>query len=244
MLEKTLLQLGLDEKEASIYLAALSLGPSSIQNISKKSGVNRSTIYTFLSELKSKNLISETISGRKRLFVATDPEELKGLLVRQQAALDKIMPELKGLFNIEAGRPKIRFFETLPEIKQIHLSLLDEGPKEIFAFLDIDEFTQVMGWDWTQEYVSKRLSKKIPIKVIANEHASSRDVYSRNKEEFREMRIFPGENPFWANIEIYPSTNKIFITSLKKEKWALVIESETIISTLKIFFNFMWERLD
>lgn len=244
MLEKTLLQLGLDEKEASIYLASLALGPSSIQNIAKKSGVKRSTIYGIVSDLKSKNLISETIKGQKRLFVAADPEELKGLLERQQVALEKIMPELKGLFNVEIGRPKIKFFETLPEIKKVHIGLLDDSPKEILSFLAISDFIETMGPEWTKEYVVKRVSKHTFIKAISNEHPSSRDVSSRNKEELRETRILPKKSQFSVNIELYPDTNKIFISSLKQEKWALVIESETITSAMKLFFEFMWERLD
>lgn len=42
-LENKLKELGLADKEARVYLASLELGSDTVQNIAKKSGVNRAT---------------------------------------------------------------------------------------------------------------------------------------------------------------------------------------------------------
>ena len=43
--------LGLSEHEAAVYLAALELGEANIQEISRKSGVKRTSIYNFIDTL-------------------------------------------------------------------------------------------------------------------------------------------------------------------------------------------------
>ncbi|MCK4799448.1 TrmB family transcriptional regulator, partial [Candidatus Parcubacteria bacterium] len=48
MLEKSLHEFGLKEKEIKIYLALLDLGPSSIRKIAELAKVNRGTSYDIL----------------------------------------------------------------------------------------------------------------------------------------------------------------------------------------------------
>ena len=45
MLNLELRKLGLKEKEVSVYLAALELGFTSVQNIAKHAGLSRPTVY-------------------------------------------------------------------------------------------------------------------------------------------------------------------------------------------------------
>jgi len=100
--------LGISEKEAQIYLAALELGPSSVLNISRKANVKRATIYEMMDELKNKKLIVETKKGDKRLFMALEPYELKEKIKKQERIMGKIMPELNGISNLGEYKPKIR----------------------------------------------------------------------------------------------------------------------------------------
>ncbi|OGF20302.1 hypothetical protein A2Y83_02925 [Candidatus Falkowbacteria bacterium RBG_13_39_14] len=65
MTYKDLIKLGFNEKEAKIYLAALELGETVIQRISKKSGVNRTSAYHVIARLKEKGLM-RTITKRKK----------------------------------------------------------------------------------------------------------------------------------------------------------------------------------
>ena len=49
-------QIGLTEKEAKVYLAALELGEKAVQVIAQKAGVNRATTYFILESLIEKGL--------------------------------------------------------------------------------------------------------------------------------------------------------------------------------------------
>ena len=50
-LYQQLKQLGLEEKQAKIYLASLELGPDTAQNIAYKASLKRPTTYVILEEL-------------------------------------------------------------------------------------------------------------------------------------------------------------------------------------------------
>jgi|SRR3989344_829968 len=69
--EKELQALGLSEKEAKVYLAALVLGPDTVQNIAKKAGINRPTAYLQIESLKEKGIISEVEKDKKILLAGT-----------------------------------------------------------------------------------------------------------------------------------------------------------------------------
>lgn len=59
MLEKYLQEIGLSEKEAQIYLALLQVDNDSIQGLSNRTKINRTTLYPVLESLSKKGLVSE-----------------------------------------------------------------------------------------------------------------------------------------------------------------------------------------
>ncbi|MCX6712822.1 MAG: helix-turn-helix domain-containing protein, partial [Candidatus Vogelbacteria bacterium] len=75
-LEQYLQAIGLSDKEAKVYLANLQLGPSPIQDISRQSGLKRSTVYEIVKTLKDKGLIQTTQHDKKKLFIAEEPANL------------------------------------------------------------------------------------------------------------------------------------------------------------------------
>ena len=68
MLERELMEIGLNEKEVKVYLASLELGQSAVQAIANKSGVNRATTYFVIEGLTTKGLISSFHQGKKQFF--------------------------------------------------------------------------------------------------------------------------------------------------------------------------------
>src|SRR3989344_4562656 len=116
--EKELQALGLSEKEAKVYLAALVLGPDTVQNIAKKAGINRPTAYLQIESLKEKGILSEVEKDKKVLYMAESPDRLSSLLntyekelAFKKAELERVMPSLLESFNKAGERPKVRFFE-------------------------------------------------------------------------------------------------------------------------------------
>src|SRR5689334_22685697 len=103
---KELEDIGLSEKEARVYLAALELGRTTAEKLATQAKVNRSTTYVQLESLMQKGLMSTYVEGKKTYFAPESPEFLRQVFVKQQAelaakkgGLEQILPELVHLFE-------------------------------------------------------------------------------------------------------------------------------------------------
>lgn len=126
MFEKYLLEIGFSDKEVKVYTSALELGESSVLEISRKSKINRTTIYPILNSLKEKGLISFIQKGKKQLFFAESPEKLKiyvDIKIRELETNKEKLPELikqLGAFeNRRSNKPIVRFYEGNEEIRNV-----------------------------------------------------------------------------------------------------------------------------
>jgi len=106
MLLKDLTSLGLSDKEAKTYLTLLELEVASVAEITKASGLNRSSTYVTLEGLKKKGLVSMTGEEPVCRFVATSPEVLlrsvEDQAAKEQLKLERIKSlilELKGMYK-------------------------------------------------------------------------------------------------------------------------------------------------
>ena len=124
-LEGSLVDIGLAQKEAGVYIALLQLGHSTVSQISRRANINRTTGYDILDSLCTKGLVS--ISGKepKQEYTAESPEALakfiSGEIRRKNEALQKteeIIPELKSIHNIK-DRPKVFFYEGRDGLEKV-----------------------------------------------------------------------------------------------------------------------------
>lgn len=118
MLEKYLQDIGLNEKEATLYLALVQVDNSSVIDLSKKTKINRSTVYVVLEGLAKKGLVSETTVGKKTHYQAEPPERLETFVERQKVNLDEqskrlkdIIPQIKTVQRETGERPVVKYFE-------------------------------------------------------------------------------------------------------------------------------------
>ena len=71
---------GLSNKEIKVYLAALEMGTATANELSKKSGLNRSTVYDLLKALVEKGISSTVIKNNASYFEVVEPERLVSIL--------------------------------------------------------------------------------------------------------------------------------------------------------------------
>jgi sugar-specific transcriptional regulator TrmB len=76
MLEKDLESFGLTTGEAKAYLALMTLGPSTVGPIAKKSSISYSKIYEVLQRLIEKGLVSSTTKEKTRHYQAVPPSRI------------------------------------------------------------------------------------------------------------------------------------------------------------------------
>ena len=131
---ETLLELGLTENEARVYLACLGLGPATAIQIARTAEIKRPTVYTIVDSLQTKGLISIEVRGLKQKFVAEDPAKLETVLELKRSSFKKILPELQALKNAQDDGGFIRYFEGMEGIKSVYESMIrDIRPHEDYS---------------------------------------------------------------------------------------------------------------
>ena len=248
MYERELQTLGLSEKEAKVYLSALELGASTVQNIAKKSGVNRATTYVQIESLKEKGLVSEFEKGKKTFYVAESPERLQSLfkifeteLDFRKSELQRILPTMLELFAGMGERPKVRFFEGREGIHLMREDVAKLKVKQIYSIINRDKVKQFAP-DFKEEYINHRIEKKIPIQVIYTRESGGPDSTEKDAAEYRQSKFIPFDKfPIKADITIYD--DKVILEGYGKKVIGIVIESEAIAVTFKAIFLNLWEKL-
>lgn len=239
---KNLQQIGLTDKEAGVYLAALELGPASIQAVTKKSAIKRSTVYDIIKNLKTQGLMSETTKGKRRLIVAADPDTLKRMVKEKEKILREILPGLKSLSNVGFVKPRIMFFERREGLREIWRDTLNIKSKMTYWISPVSQLIETVGEDFVYKYIEERTKRGIWIKSI---HVTSKQVPTYKylnpityERTLRKVRFTPMEIDIPNTIIIYD--NKVGIISTKKEGFGFVVESEDYAKSMKAFYDLLW----
>lgn len=153
-LTKALLQINLTEKEIAVYLVLLEKGSLPVQDIARQTGINRVTTYAAIDELKAKGLVAESRKGKRKLFIAEDPETLKSLLNEKTEQLEKekasleniILPALKAININQESKPQIKFFEGADGIDKVYDDYILNS-KNVIACGSYDSVLKVSSWE-------------------------------------------------------------------------------------------------
>ncbi len=233
--------LGLTEEELAVYLAALELGQANLQEISRKSGVKRTSIYNFLDRLKGRQLLIETKKGKRHVYSAAKPSHLLQLERSRMVSLERLVPQLLAIDNRARHKPKVTYHESIDGMKEIYGQML-EDKQTIYAWEDLDRMFDIMPPQWTKTYPTERAAKKIPLRAITRDTPFAREfVAEKNVEYSRESRLLPAEE-FGTDIEIFG--DKVALFSLRKDfPFGVLIEDPGLARTLKIIWQEQWSCL-
>jgi len=117
-------ELGLEEKEAKVYLALLSLGEATATKVSAKTNLDRTLMYQLAGKLIEKGLVSYIIKNNVKYFSAANPKKLIQDLKEKEKQLQKAMPSLINLTNIQEQETKVEIYRGKEGIKTILKDIL------------------------------------------------------------------------------------------------------------------------
>ena len=244
MLEK----LGFSEKEAKVYLAALEMAESSVQNIAKKAGVNRATTYVILEKLMGYGLISTYEKGKKTIFVAENPQELLHIIREEKNEVEEREKEIKdnlnqltAIYNREKGKPIVRFFEGADGLESLDRYARSSLRKnsEILSISPLD-IVEKLFLDRRKKSLNERIRLGIKSRAIYT-YDKGEFSTSQNKAELREGIYIPREKfPLNATITIYPEWGVKLYYYDEIHPYGVAIESQDLARNFKLFFELAW----
>jgi sugar-specific transcriptional regulator TrmB len=230
-------KIGLNEKEASVYLALLELGTASVQSIAQKATLKRPTTYLILDELQAKELVSVMPQSKKALFTAESPEHLINELSKRQELLKRFLPDLLALHNAKKEKPKVQLFYGKEGIGKVY-DILFESP-EVWFFATISDAFSIFP-EMPKELMAKVRARKIKVREILTQ--TEQDIkYAKTipVDEQYQIRVIPASMRFMTDNAIFG--DHVVFFSYHPQIFAVMITSREVSQSLKTLYELAWQ---
>jgi sugar-specific transcriptional regulator TrmB len=240
---KILEDLGLSENESRVYLASLSLGPSTIQKIAKAAEVKRTTTYTLIESLQKKGLINIDVNGFKKAYTAASPEQLELIIDQKREEFKKQLPELLSLHNLKGGESFIKYYEGNEAVLSVYENnLKDIKPGEKYMVIsDAEKVFDIYGKRFNQ-FVERRAKLDLDIRMILQDNAWSRDYKKYEKNYNHSVRFLPKETNLVTNLVITPQ--RVLIHQINPPVIGIVIENKSVVKMHQEIFEVLWKTCE
>lgn len=249
-LEADLKRVGLSDKEAAVYVACLTLGPSTVLRISRKAGVARSTTYLILNSLIKQGLISTYHKGVKQYFMAEKPSELERLVHRQiehlrdqEDYLRDLVPRLTALMSQDDSRPVVRYYEGKAGLRAMRsdMARVSESNDIWYNFAPMDYLKLVFG-DEDFTYDKQRLARGIKSKTLFTTKSAKVKAHLLDSSDPRRMhRKFIDPKKYSSGTGITVLRDRVAVGTLEGKLGGFIVESASVATALREIFELLWE---
>lgn len=247
-------EVGLGDKEAHLYLSSLKLGNALVKDIAKQAGLNRTTAYNLLLELRKQGLVSSYQKRGLTHFSVVSPDRLRDVLKRRieeqermMSVLGDLMPELKGLYNSQLKGANVQMYDGIESLANIYYWLYGDARYP-------DEGLEIANWGGKFELFPTALrndllklvkERKIFVRSLLVEDENTRvwKAGDGGKSQNKEIRLLKDMGwDFFANIEL--CRNKIAIVTYRDDVnfHAVLIESRELAAVFKLLFEALWKQ--
>lgn len=253
--EKDLKKLGLSDKEAAVYLAAIGLGASPVQPIARKAKVARATTYLVLESLMKMGFISKYTEGDKTMFVAEAPGQLVRLLDERERQLEKnrdeldqLLPKLQAYVKSSDERPVVRYYAGLEGIKTVRNEMIMlSRPGDVWYQMAAADAMQAAFGDVEQAtYKKQRRAKRIESRaIVAVQSPELREQLEKSTEKkWAERKFVSPKKQYTSQANMTIMSDRIVISTYTDKVGGMLIESEAVAKMVAELFEMAWNSLE
>ncbi len=230
-----LIEAGLTDKEAKVYLAVLHGGKLTLAGIAKATKINRTTLYRPVDALLARDYLSKTINGRRIFYIAENPAKIVRLARKKQELLEALVPMLADVYRTVNVQPKITTYEGAEGLMKVfvdafqiaHYTKTFFSPGKFDSVLSMKKNGRVL-FDMMQEYGFKAQG-------LCADNPAGRQFMKQYKGAPIEVRLMPHGMDFPVEFMIF---NQSLIIASYEHLFAVVIESPDI----KLFIETLWDH--
>jgi len=241
--KEKLKDLGIDGKEADVYLALLRMKKATIIQLAKKTGIKRTTVYHLIDALIEKNLIFAYEKDGSKDFVAENPElALRKMIEDKKEVVKSLVPDLRKIFGTSPIHPEIRLFENESGIKKVLEDVLSCQEKICRYYICDFNLEDFVGKSFVDQFVKKRIEKGIhSLSLRSFKYKPEREKETTHAKQHREVRFLPEGMKMKPYMCIYD--NKVAVISSKEEKLGFIIEAKEFAEAQKNIFDTIWNTI-
>lgn len=237
-LKNTLIEIGLSEKEALIYLSILKVSTASLTNISEASGIKRTTLYGYIDILLNKWFIIKVVKSKRILYKASNPENILKDMQKKSNVFSKNLPKLIEIYEQSSSKPSFVVHEKLSGIKSIYKEI-QEGYNNIYAIVSAQAFTENIKLNDRLQFLEWIKKNGNKIYNLAEDNIEWRKFAKEYAKGEMSLRFLPKEFNISTDILIYG--NKTAFISFKNLNW-VVINNKEIADCMKWLHQIAWKK--
>jgi len=230
-MKSELMQIGLSEQEAEVYLYLLKEKHQNAARIAKETNINRSVTYHILESLIQQGVVSYVLVNGVKRFSATKPESLIDIVKAKADTLKKILPQLKSMNPEVSTDSNVEVFQGVQGGLAVMKDIIKTG-KDYVAFGEDKSFHEVMG-TLAEQYVRQLKDLKIKERILVP--AGQNVILGK----YSELRYLPKDLKLPAITAIYG--DKVAIAIFQKPYYSIVIESKDLAATYRSLFELLWK---
>ena len=251
MKKELLAQLGLGQKEITVYLALLKQGKTTPAKIALTTKLNRATVYHLCKNLVSKGLVTEDLGGTTLYVVPTPPSDLNSLikkerdhLKKREGLINEVINEL-SLVSVEKNYPvpRIQFIEENKLENHLYASAqrwndsVLKYDKIWWGFQDHSFVQTYLPWiKWLWETAHKITN----VKLLSNQSDIEKSL--RTKYTRRDIKFLAAELDFTASIWI-AGDYLIMVATRQNPHYLVEIHDATLAENMRRLFQNIWGKL-
>jgi sugar-specific transcriptional regulator TrmB len=238
-IRNVLQNLGLNDKEARIYLALLEKGVSTAYAVATKAGVKRPTTYAILDDLAKRAVVHKVPKSNKKMYRVVPPEVLLERKREELQDVEDILPKLKAKENTGSKKTRVEYFEGEEGVKEVLDYKLDElAGGEIVGFYAKTNQEVLERFNHYEEYNEKLKRKGITMRGVAPADETLEGFRKTDKEYGRILReIETSKYSSDVAIEVGTSFVRIFDPINLQ---GLIIENSSVSETMREIFEIVW----
>ena len=243
-LKDVLKQIGLNEKEARVYLALLELGTGTAFNVAKKARLKRPTTYVILEKLKQSGLASTIRNQKSAKFSPLEPAKLYHYYKDKEQALKKALPELEAVYNLRPAKPQVRLFEGHEGMKSLYYEAheyLKSGQEVIFfgGLGNVNPYLKEQFIEWKKVIHANKLTHGREI-IAADELGRAYQKEMQDVRKRYEIRLIPKEFGL-ATTDFFVYGDNLILTEAHKDIFATMITHKNLVHDFKVLFEMAWQ---
>ena len=242
---RRLIEAGLSDKEARVYVAMLQLGPTGAGEISKRAAVSRATSYLALASLAEQGLATSYDDGRQTIFTPETPRRLTEMMERdvrereeRHARMASFVPELEALFR-DSAKPVVRYYEGTEGVRYLRDWIRSQRSSRFDSFIRLNHLLAEVA----RQDEARRLDLFRPDAVHRIIYIPDTEVETPRftPEQARATQIrFSNRIPFDFDGEVGILDGSAYLASFDPQIHICVIESDGLSKLLRMQFEMAW----
>ena len=240
-LERGLLALGLEKRDAKIFDSVLLLKSATAYQIAKHTGIAPRSVYDSISSLQNRGLVVSFTENNKTKYRAANLSHISKLIEEKSEILKGIVPTIAGLKREETFDSVI--YTGVGGLRALLDDMLDTTKKgeEIVGLGDNGRMTVKFMPAIMERFHAERLESGIRFRSLFSDVPEARERFPRaNLLPLASVRVLPMKINDYSGMWMYG--DRLLISDMSARPTVVMIRNENVRQSFGAFFDFFWRN--